>query len=57
MSIHPFEKDLNLKQREALSIVDGPALILAGAGSGKTKTLTHRIAFSQLPSPTRQQGK
>ena len=45
MSIHPLEKDLNLKQREALSIVDGPALILAGAGSGKTKTLTHRIAW------------
>ena len=36
---------LNDKQREAIDIINGPLLILAGAGSGKTKVLTTKVAY------------
>lgn len=41
----PFLKDLNPEQQKAVLQTDGPMIILAGAGSGKTRVLTHKVMY------------
>ena len=44
LDLERLHASLNPEQREAAMVVDGPVLVVAGAGAGKTKTLIHRVA-------------
>ena len=44
--MNPYKiDDLNSKQLEAVKTIDGPLLIIAGPGSGKTRVITNRVSY------------
>ena len=51
-----YLKNLNKAQKEAVFYLDGPLLIVAGAGSGKTKVLTDRLLRLMLPTTDDVEG-
>ena len=50
----PWLNDLNPEQRAAVTVAGGPLLVIAGAGSGKTRTLASRVAWlvDRAPNPS-----
>ncbi len=56
MDVTPILEPLNAAQREAVTAETGNILVLAGAGSGKTRVLTHRVAWHILTGEASPQG-
>lgn len=46
MDVHPILAGLDDEQRAVATCIDGPVVVLAGAGTGKTRAMTHRIAYA-----------
>ena len=60
LDLETLKKELNPEQYRAVTTINGPILIIAGAGSGKTRVLTSRIAYiikEKQVSPVRWQKR